>query len=237
MACSLVQGKMGKRPDPASATDSLLASNEASRSPILYLEDTLRDLRLSFRTLVRNPGFTIVAIVTLALGIGANTAVFTLFDAVFWRPLPVADPHRIVSLYSGSSEFSYGGDFSFPEFLHIQRANHAFSGVIAWSPFMVHLSTDEFTERLVGELVSSNYTDVLGIEPIVGRGFFPEEGQVPGRHPVALISARLWRERFNSHETVVGKTVRVNGHVFTLVGILPEYFMGPSLRRIDVWVP
>ena len=228
---------MIQHPNLAATADEPLLGREPPRSLFLYLEDTLWDLRLSFRTLARNPGFTIVAIVTLALGIGANTAVFTLFDAVFWRPLPVADPHRIVSLYSGSSEFSYGGDFSFPEFLHIQRANHAFSGVIAWSPFMVHLSTDEFTERLVGELVSSNYTDVLGIEPIVGRGFLPEEGQVPGRHPVALISARLWRERFNSDEGIVGTTVRVNGHVFTLVGVLPEYFMGPSLRQIDVWVP
>ena len=173
------------------------------------MEDTARDLSLSCRTLAKTPGFAIVAIVTLALGIGVNTAVFTLFDAVFLRPLPVPDPHQIAVIHTMSKKTVYVLDFSFPEYLHIQRANHAFSGLVAWSPITVHLKIDGLTERLDGEMVSANYNDVLGVEPIVGRDFHPDEGQVPGRHPVALISARLWRVSFHSRTDIVGKTGEV----------------------------
>ena len=228
---------MNGQPQPTPLKDHLFQGKEPRRSLGLYLEDTIRDVRLSFRTLARNPGFTIVAIVTLALGIGVNTAVFTLFDAAMLRPLPVADPHRIAAVYRGSSENLYGSGFSFPEYLLIQRTNQAFSGLVAYAGFTPHLSANGFTERLAGEMVSSNYTDILGVEPIVGRGFLPEEGQVPGRHPVAMISARVWRDQFQSSPDVVGKTVKLNGRPFTLVGVLPQHFKGLSLRQIDVWVP
>ena len=175
----------------------------------------------------------IVAIATLALGIGVNTAVFTLFDAVVLRPLPVQNPHQIVSL----GQAGHGDDFSLPEYLHIEKANHTFSGLIGYDDFTVYLSADGFIERLWGELTSSNYTDVLGIEPIVGRSFLPDEGQIPARNPVAMISARLWRERFHSAQNIVGKTVRLNGHPFTLIGVLPEGFSGFFHGQIDVWVP
>ena len=166
-----------------------------------------------------------------------NTAVFTLFDAVFLRPLPVPDPHRIAVIYATSKKFMYGVDFSFPEYLHIDRENHAFSGVVAWSPITVHLKTDRLTERLDGEMVSANYNEILGVEPIVGRDFHPDEGDVPGRHPVSLISARLWRSSFHSSTDVVGKKAKLNGHLFTVVGVMPEDFNGLSSRRTDIWVP
>ena len=224
---------MAKPNGAASSTGKWLPREERSRRLSLYLEDTLRDIRLSCRTLGRNPGFTIVAIATLALGIGVNTAVFTLFDAVVLRPLPVRDPHQIVNL----GQAGYPGDeFSFPEYLHIEKTNHTFSGLIGYDHFLVYLSADGFTERLWGELTSSNYTDVLGIEPIVGRGFLPDEGRIPARDPVAMISARLWRERFHSAQNILGKTVRLNGHPFTLVGVMPANFKG-IFGRQDVWVP
>ena len=139
-----------RRQRATSSTDDGQKKKERSRSLSLYVEDTVRDVRLSFRTLARNPGFTIVAIVTLALGIGVNTAVFTLFDAAILRPLPVADPHRIAAVYSGSSEESYGGGFSFPEYLLIQRANQAFSGLVAYAGFTVHLSAEWFHGKTNG---------------------------------------------------------------------------------------
>ena len=219
---------------PTTPKDHLLQGKEARRSLLLFLEDAVRDIRLSCRTLARNPGFTIVAVVTLALGIGVNTAVFTLFDAVVLRPLPVRDPHQIVNL--GQTGYP-GDDFSFPEYLHIQKANDTFSGLIGYDTFLVYLSADGFSERLRGELTSSNYTDVLGIEPIVGRGFLPDEGRIPARGPVAMISARLWRKRFHSSQNIVGKTVRLNGHPFTLIGVLPEDFNGLFQGQMDVWVP
>ena len=233
----LVQQTMNRLPGPPPPAGIPLPGKEPSRELLLRLEDTARDISLSCRTLARTPGFTIVAIVTLALGIGVNTAVFTLFDAVFLRPLPVSDPHQIAVIHTTSKKTSYGVDFSFPEYLHIQRENHAFSGVVAWSPMTVHLKTDRLTERLNGEMVSANYNEILGVEPIVGRDFRPDEGEVPGRHPVALISARLWRVSFQSSTDVVGKTAKLNGNQFTLVGVMPEDFNGLSSRRTDIWVP
>ena len=237
IGCGLVQQTMTRLPCPPSPDGIPLAAKEPSRNLLLRLEDTARDLSLSCRTLARTPGFTIVAIVTLALGIGVNTAVFTLFDAVFLRPLPVPDPHRIAVIHTTSKKTVFGVDFSFPEYLHIQRENHAFSGLVAWSPITVHLKTEGLTERLDGEMVSANYNEVLGVEPILGRDFHPDEGEVPGRHPVALISTRLWRVNFHSSTDVVGMTAKLNGHIFTLVGVMPEQFNGLSSRRTDIWVP
>ncbi len=220
-----------------SSTNDGQQQNERSRSLSLYLEDTLRDIGLSCRTLARSPGFTAVAIVTLALGIGVNTAVFTLFDIVSLRPMAVPDPHQIVDVYSGAREYPCCNPFSFPDYLHFRDMNQAFSGLIAYSGLTVHLSADGFTERVPGELVSANFTDVLGIEPIIGRGFLSIEGQVPGRYPVAMISTRLWRKWFSSSQEIVGKTVRVNGHTFTLVGVLPDHFKGLLPGHADLWVP
>ena len=192
---------MNKVQKAAFSTDDQFPKREPSRSPSLYLEDTLRDIRLSCRTLSRSPVFTAVVIVTLALGIGVNTAVFTLFDVVSLRPMMVPDPHQIVDVYSGSREYPCCNPFSFPDYLDFRETNQVFSGLIAYSPLGVHLSADGFTERLTGELVSANYTDVLGIEPIIGRGFLAIEDQVPSRYPVAMISNRLWQEWFNArHE-------------------------------------
>ena len=229
---------MNGEPQPTSPKDHVLQGNESPRRLVLLLEDIVRDLRLSFRTLTRNPGFTIVVIVTLALGIGVNTGVFTLVDNAFFRPLPVPNPHQIVSLGS----FTQGRPnrdnqfFSHAAYRTIQESNQVFSGLIAHSGFTVHLSADGFTERLWGGLVSANYTHVLGIEPGIGRGFLPEEGQVPGRYPVAMITDRLWRDRFQGNRDIVGKTVRVNGHPLTLVGVMPADFKGIS-GEPDVWVP
>ena len=226
-----------RRQRATSSTDDGQKKKERSRSLSLYVEDTFRDLRLSCRTLARNPGFTAVVIVTLALGIGLNTAVFTLFDVVSLRPMAVPDPHQIVDVYSGSREYSCCNPFSFPDYLYFRETNQAFSGLIAYSGLSVHLNADGFTERVMGELVSANYTKILGVEPMVGRGFVADEDRVPGRYPMAMISARLWRKWFNSSQDIVGKTVRVNGHAFTLVGVLPDHFKGLLPRQADVWVP
>ena len=229
---------MVRQQHPTSARGDNLFRKEQRRNFFLYLEGTVQDLRLSFRTLAKNPGFTAVVIVTLGLGIGVNTAVFTLVDTIFFRPLPVPNPHQIVSLNSVRRDRENSTDrwFSFPVYLKIREASQAFSGLIAQSLFPVHLSADGFTERLSGEIESANYTEALEIEPLIGRGFLPEEGQAPGRGAVAVISERLWRDRFHGSRDIVGKTVRVNGYPFTLVGVMPAHFKG-IFGGQDVWVP
>ena len=127
--------------------------------------------------------------------------------------------------------------FLFPNIFIFGNQTGVFSGLIAYTRFPVHLSAGGFTERLVGELVSANYTEVLGVEPIVGRGFLPVEDQVPGRYPVVMISNSLWREWFQSRKDIVGKTVRVNGQALTLVGVMPDQFKGLFPEPADVWVP
>ena len=228
---------MDRHVDPNSRPEEFLARKEPSKGLLLFLEDIARDLRLSCRNLARNPGFTIVVIVNLALGVGVNTGVFTLVDTLLFRPLPVPNPHQIVSIGSitrGQPD-SNNLRFSFPVYLTIQKANQVFSGLIAYTGLTVHLNADGFTERLWGGLVSANYTDALGIEPSIGRGFRPEEGQVPGRYPVVMISDRLWRDRFHGSRDIVGKTVRVNGHPFTLVGVMPRHFTGKSSSSVNRW--
>lgn len=229
---------MSKLQAPSSSADDRLSHSRWSRSVSIYLENMLRDLRFSCRNLARNPGFTVVVIVTLALGIGVNTAVFTLVDTAFFRPLPVANSHQIVSLgsFTRGQPNSNKLSFSYPAYLTIHESNQVFSGLIAYSGFTVHLSADGFTERLWGGLVSANYMDVLGIEPSVGRRFLLEDGQALGRHAVAMISDRLWRDRFHSSRDIVGKNVKVNGHPLTLVGVMPADFKGIS-GEPDVWVP
>ena len=120
--------------------------------------------------------------------------------------------------------------FRFPNISISNEQTTAFSGLAAWSPITVHLKIGGLTERLDGEMVSTNYNEVLGVEPIVGRDFHPDEGEVPGRHPVAPISARLWRVSFHSSTDVVGKTAKLNGQVFTLVGSHAGAFQRPLVE-------
>jgi len=169
----------------------------------------MNDLRFAFRQLVKNPGFTAVAVLTLALGIGANTAIFSLLNAALLRSLPaVKDPDSLVTLYGGTERFR-NTVFSYPAYVDMRDRNQVFSGVIALQGIVANVSTDARTKRVKGELVTGNYFDVLGVTPVLGRGFLPDEDRTPGTHPVAAISYRFWREVFGFDPDVVGKEVKV----------------------------
>jgi len=202
------------------------------------MDTTLRDLRYAARVLLRSPGFTLAAVLTIALGIGANTTIFSLVNAVLLRPPPhVREPDRLVSIYTSDYSGPRLGASSYPDYLEIQALDDVFDGVMAYVPRPLSLNDGTGSEVVLGEVVTGNYFDVLGIQAARGRTFLPEEFATRGTHPVAVISHRLWQSRFGGDPQVVGGTVRLNGYPFTVIGVAPAGFHG-SLRglRTDVWV-
>ena len=197
------------------------------------MENLLKDLRYAFRSLVKRPGFTIVAILTLALGIGINTTVFSLANSVFLRQLPVASPQNLVWIFSNRDNPS-----SYSEYLEYQQQTELFEGVMAYEWVGLNLGSNGQSERVEGTLVSGNYFDVLGVKAELGRTFLPDEDKTPGASPVAVISHNLWQRRFNSDVNVVGKSMVLNAVQFTIVGVAPHDFVGAeeAFPR-QVWIP
>jgi putative ABC transport system permease protein len=190
----------------------------------------LRDLRYSLRQLRRAPGFTIVAVLSLALGIGANAAIFSLFDQVLRRPLPVPEPDRLVNLVApgprhGSLMCGQAGDceavFSYPMFRDLEAAQEPFTGIAAHRFFGASLATGEQTVPGGGMVVSGSYFPVLGLRPALGRLLGPEDDRAPGAEPVAVLSHRFWEARLGADPGIVGRTVTVNGVPLTIVGVAP----------------
>ncbi|HKS97790.1 MAG TPA: ABC transporter permease, partial [Terriglobia bacterium] len=218
-----------------------------------WLEQLGQDIRYGLRMLARNPGFTLVAVLTLALGIGVNTTLFTAFDAVALKPLPISEPNSVVrlvrSLASGSQgDIQYG--FSYPEYMEYSAHNHAFSQLIAASwpikvfamlPSDVRSGSQAFgePEGVRAQLVSGNYFADLGVSAAIGRTFLPEEDGAPGAHPVAVLSYPFWQRRFNSDPGILGQVLKLNGTPFTVVGVTRRDFIGTANppRVPDVWTP
>jgi predicted permease len=199
----------------------------------------LQDLRYAIRTLRKAPGFTAVAALTLAFGIAVNAAMFSILNAVLWRPLPVREPGALAVLFSKNRATGSFGDFSYADYLDFKEAGDVFEGLIAYEPVALSLSRDGKNERLWGEVVSGNYFDVLGVSPVLGRAFRADEDETRGAVPVALVSHSLWMKRFQSDPAFVGKTLRLNGRDFTVVGVTPRefhsvYYVG---FRPDIWLP
>jgi putative ABC transport system permease protein len=197
------------------------------------MEDLIKDLRYAIRSLAKRPGFTLVAVLTLALGIGINTTVFSLANSVFLRQLPVASPQNLVWVFSDRDNPS-----SYPEYLEYQNQTALFDGVLAYDWVPLNLAGDGQAQRVQGALVSGNYFDVLGVKAKLGRTFQPEEDKTPGAAPVAVISHSLWQRQFNGDLNVVGKALVLNGHTFTVVGVAPNNFVGTeeAFPR-EIWIP
>src|SRR5262252_3337149 len=201
----------------------------------------LQDLRYAARTLVTAPGFTMVVVLTLALGIGANTAIFSLTDQVLLRLLPVKSPERLVVL-DGPGAFRgrtfNNGTFSYPMYRDFRDRNTVLDGVLARFPAPLTLMTDGQAERVSGELVTGNYFDVLGVRAQIGRTFTPDDDRTPGGHPVAILSHNYWTRRFGADPTVLNRSVTINGLPMTIVGVTPIGFYGIVIgENPDVMVP
>ena len=198
------------------------------------LEAFLRDVRYAIRYLRKSPGFTLAAAGSLALGIGANTAIFSMVNATLIRPLPVAEPHELITVSSPSNS----GVFSYPAFDDIRRAQRCCTALAAFGGITVSLSEGESTDLVTGNIVTGNFFEVLGVRAQRGRLLRRDDDVTPGAHPVAVISDALWKRRFAQRGDVVGETVRLNGQQFTIIGIAPPDFNGiqPGVVR-DVYVP
>ena len=201
----------------------------------------MSDFRYALRTLFKAPAFTIVVVLTLALGIGANTAIFSLTDQVLLRMLPVKAPEQLVVL-DGPGAFRgrtfNNGTLSYPMYRDIRDRNTVFAGVIARFPAALTLLANGQAERVNGELVTGNYFDVLGVRAHIGRTLTPDDDRTPGGHPVAVLSHNFWMRRFAGDPTVLNRTVSLNGLPMTVVGVAPAGFFGIVVgEEPDVMVP
>jgi predicted permease len=198
----------------------------------------IQDIRYGLRVLAKRPGFTIAAMLTLALGIGLNTAIFSLYNGVLLRPLPARDPERLVSLYSAIQGEPGTGIFSYPEYSFYRDRNTLFSSVAAYAGGRVLLSQGGAApEPLQAQLVSANFFDMLGASPALGRAFSPEEDNTPGGRPVVVLGYSLWQRRFGGDAGLVGRTITLNNLPYTVIGIAPRDFIGCDPEVPDLWVP
>ena len=202
------------------------------------MQTLFQDLRYGARQLLKRPGFTLLAIISMALGIGANTAIFSLVDTVAFRPLPVRNASELQELYG---TLHNGADYTIQSYLNYKDyrdRNQVFSGLIAYRIAVASLSHNGNNERVWGTMASGNYFDVLGIPPLLGRGFLPEEDQTPKSHPVVVLSYGCWQKRFASDPAIVGRTVLVNNVPFTVVGVARKGFIGTDVAYSpEFWTP
>jgi predicted permease len=203
------------------------------------IETTLQDLRFGFRMLRRSPGFSILAILCLTLGIGANAAVFSWVEGILFRPYPaVTHQEQLLAITGTARGESDPTDLSWPDLLDLQRSCRLFDSFIVTKIMGTTLSIGDRAEVTTGSIVSANYFDAIGVHPILGRGFEPGEDSGRNAHPVTVISYQLWQGRFKGDPQIIGKTQRLNNVLHTIVGVAPEGFYGTFVGwAMQFWVP
>jgi putative ABC transport system permease protein len=215
---------------PANQEDSQV--NMSARLAALW-----QDVRFGARMMIKNPGFSIAAIVTLALAIGGNVAIFTIFNAVLLRPLPYSDPQKLVTLaVARAGEMDSVNPFSLVRFEMIRDHNRSFSGVAAYCVEFFNLTGQGEPQQIHAARVAPNFFDVLGVHPQKGRFFISEEGE-PSSKPVVVISDSLWKNQLGANPNVVGQSVTLDSVDYTVIGVLPPDFRFALLGTIDVWSP
>jgi predicted permease len=197
-----------------------------------------QDIRYGWRQLLKRPGFTLLAILSMALGIGANTAIFSLVDTVLLRPLPVREPEQLIAV---DGQLKNGTEFTLQSYLNYKDyrdRNTVFSGMLAYRFVVASLSHNGVNERVWGYDVSGNYFDLLGVKPALGRSFLPEEDKTPDSHPVVILSHACWQKRFAGNPAIIGQKILLNSHPFTVIGVGPKGFVGTEVAYApEFWVP
>src|SRR5215831_3754568 len=207
----------------------------------ISFESLLQDLRYGLRMLTKAPAFSVIAILTLALGIGANTAIFSVVNGVLLNPLPFHDAHQLVSLFEEIPNFK-NGSISYPNFVDWRRMNRSFSAMAAYRSTGYNLTGAGEPENLRGEMISAGFFEILGVTPLRGRTFRPEEDRL-GANPTVMITEGLWKRKFGSAPDIIGKPLILNDVSRTVIGVVPSNFhlriqnfqRGQSL--IDVYTP
>jgi putative ABC transport system permease protein len=197
----------------------------------------LQDLRFAVRQIAKRPGFAAVIVLTMALGIGANAAIFSVLDAILLRPLPYSQPENLVKVWSRFTGIGLPNDQNWvspPEFRDYQQLNHSFTGLAAIGSGSFNLGVKGSPQRIVGSAVSPNLFGMLGVQPILGRSFLPEEAQ-PGREHVVVLSYGLWRRVFGGNPNVIGTTIDIDGVPNSVIGVMPDGFAYPA--ESEIWGP
>ncbi len=202
------------------------------------MENLLKDIRYGVRMLTKNPGVTLVAIITLALGIGANTAIFSGVSAFLMRPLSVPNPGEIIRPLEIAEDRGTTDEWSYPDFLEYRDQSSSFTGLAAEDMIQAAIGSENENDVIWGQVVSANYFDVLEVKPQFGRSFLPDEDKTPGANPVVVLSHSFWQRRLASDASIVGKTVQLNNRPYQVIGIAPESFGGTKFAlALDFWTP
>ena len=206
---------------------------------VSFIEHIQQDLRFGFRMLVRSPGFSLLAILCLTVGIGANAAAFSWIEGILFRPYPRVAHQEQLMVLAGTSRGAPGyNEVSWPDFLDLRKNCKLVDAFIGEKIVGTTLSIGDRAEVTAGSIVSANYFDAIGVRPVLGRGFAPEEELGRSAHPVVVISHQLWKDRFRSDPAIIGKTQMLNGQPHTIVGVAPEGFYGTFVGYpFQFWVP
>ena len=197
-----------------------------------------QDMRYSLRMIAKSPGYAAIAILTLALGIGANTTIFSWINSALLNPVPgLSNPNEVVTL-TLSKPWEDPFPLTYPDVEAMRDGQESFTGIAACNFVQMSLTGKGKPERVWGMVATANYFDVLGVRPIFGRGFLPVEDEKPGVAPLAVISYRLWQTHFGANPEIMGQIVKINQHPYTIVGVTPAVFQGSQTGvRSDIWIP
>jgi predicted permease len=202
------------------------------------METLIQDIRYAVRGLRKAPAFTLVALLTLALGIGVNSSIFSVVNAILYRPLPVVKPNELVDIYGHQATSSEHATHSYPNYVSYRSETATLSDLIGYSNFFAHLSIAGSSDLVIGELVTDNYFRALGVKPVLGRTFAADEVSAFSASAFAILSDRFWKTKFAGAPDVVGKTFKMNGIVYTVIGVAPPEFRGmiPAVTA-QIWIP
>jgi len=197
-----------------------------------------QDLRYGARMLVKKPAITMLAVLSIALGVGANTTIFSMVNTILLRPLPIEEPEAVVTMFAKWRNYPGYASISYPDYLDYRKRNEVFSALAVNTFYGFGVQADGPPQVLIGELVSDGFFEAVGVKPFKGRFFLPEENATPGAHPVVVISYPSWRDRFGSDPNIVGREVLVSGYPCEIIGVTPESYKGLVVGvQPEIWVP